>query len=297
MKNKSILLFILIIIVVALLGVTHLWAGCTTDELEKNLCIDAYGYAVRVFPEGGNWPIVDPVTGIIEFRYMAVVDNVSECKSATWNYFVQDLTACTGSQVDYIIYTDPPGAQLLLPGDTIPKCTEVSAAVGHNLIKLNPSLNCGEGNQVVFSFYAAPGTPTSLCNNSVVVTKKGCEGGYLLGPGCGVSGFIEDQTFNCGDDSVYVQYDKCSGEPIQVTMINVPGACSYIVSETTYGENDYPKLKDDNDATYEYEPKHMGPGGVGAAFCMEPPPPIYFYNQKAWYGGYGTGEEICHLPD
>jgi len=292
-KNKSIFLLILICIGVFLLGSVQVWAAidvtdnaCSPDELVNNLCIEAFGYVVQVYVDDvttnpiGSWPIEDAGTGNLEFRYRASVNDASVCKSATWNYFVQDMAARVGSSaVDYVLDTDPPGAQLLLPGDTIPKCTGETASIGHNLVKLNPSLNCADGNEVIFSFIAAPGTPTSLCNRSLVTTKRGCEGGYLQGPGYGVSGFIEDQTFNCSDYSVTVQYDKCSGEPTQVDMTAKGGAPAIqSVCNSTYGDADYPHAPDD------YVPLHVGPGGVGAAFCMDPPPPIYFYNQSAWYG-------------
>lgn len=285
-KNISLLLFILIFTGVALLGSIQVWAqiqinvtddNCSAKEIDKNLCIEAFGYVVQVYVDSdtGNptstWPIVGD-GGVLEFRYRGSVNNASECKGHTWNYFIQDMTACTGDTVDYIVDTDPPGAQLLLPGNTVPKCPDVTAAPGHNLLKLNPSLNCAAGNEVVFSFFAAQGTPTSLCNYSVVVTKKGCAGDYLLGPGCGIAGYTGQRTFFCGEDEIIVDFDQCSGEPTNVEM---PG---YTVCPTTVGDDDYPTLSDG------YTPQHMGPGGVGAVFCMDPPPHIYFYNQKAWYG-------------
>lgn len=275
-KNIPVLLFILIFTGVILLGSTQVRAtcgDCSQTDIDNNECIRAFGYAIRIYPETNVWPIPQ-ADGTLQFRYQACPYDLAACKRKTWNFFVQDMTSCTGGVVDYIVDTDPPGAQLLLPGNTVPKCTWFTASPGHNLMKLNPSLTCKSGAEVVFSFYAEPGTPTSFCNYSVVTTKSGCEGGHLLGPGCGVAGFVEERTFFCGEDAIIVQFDECSGEPTDVLM---PG---YTVCATTVGDDDYPTLPEDD----PYTPKHMGPGGVGAVFCMDPPPPIYFYNQNAWYG-------------
>ncbi|MBC2734524.1 MAG: hypothetical protein HF981_09225 [Desulfobacteraceae bacterium] len=172
---------------------------CTDDEIARRLCFEAVGgaYVVQVFvdewtedptlPFNGDlpWPIIDPDAKTKEYRYRASVhENLITCKGVdTWNYFVQKQSAFIA---DDLIMTVPPGAQLLIPGDSINKCY-IKALEDEVLLKLNPSLNCGFGNEVIFSLtYPIDVQGWTRGNQSVVLTKSGCgdpdEPTYILGP-------------------------------------------------------------------------------------------------------------------
>jgi len=246
-KNISILFLILVFTGFALLGSTQVWGAtcpdpqinvtdccCSDAEKAANLCIEAFGYVIQVYVDPdttdptGAWPIPgsDP-DDPIEFRYKGCA-KYPACKGSTVNYLVQDLTACD-TVVDFIVGSDPPGANLLLPGASIPKCPTITAAPGHALLKLNPSLNCQEEAEVVYSYFAAAGTPTSLCNYTVIVTKKGCDGDYLWGPGCPkVVGLLTERLPLC-DDDIIVYRDPC-GEPACVEILGkVAKPCNPVI--------------------------------------------------------------------
>jgi hypothetical protein len=269
---------------------------CTPEEKMENLCFEMpeWGYAVSAFypnQDGVADPIhhsppLWPIDGKT-YQYIGYVTDATKCKSLTWNYWVIRLSAIeSGAPVDYIESTVPPGAQLLIPGQSVPKCTNFTAKSGEALLKLNPGLNCFSGNQTIFSITVKEGTPTTMWNNSVITTKLGCIGGdKLIGPGYAVPGYIDHREFHCGDDLIVVYYDKFSGQAINVEM-SYPngnsGYTAYEVCETTVGDLNYPQLIQEG---YEpYPPERFGPGGIGAMFCMDPPPPLYFYNNRAWYG-------------
>jgi hypothetical protein len=226
-KNKSIILFILVFIGVALLGSNQVWAqidvtdcSCSIDEINQQMCIEAFGYVIQVYvdpdtedPVGdGAWPI-DNGDGTLTFQYRACVPPGTDCKGVpTWNYFVQRQSACVAP---YLVASDPPGAQLLIPGQTVPKCPSFKAGPTQHLLKINPSLNCGDGNEVVFSFTYTADVQTSFCNYSVVTTKSGCEGGFLQGPGCGDIPAQTYSSFESQGGTVDVMLDRCGQGPLE----------------------------------------------------------------------------------
>jgi hypothetical protein len=165
---------------------------CTADEKELGLCFDisANGTVVYVVqiepeypgdfsPENPNWPIIN-ADGTATFQYRAFVPLGANCSQVdTWNYFVQKISASTAGD---LLETEPPGAQLLIPGSTVNKCKDFIAIEGENLLKSNPSLNCSPGNEVIFSYTYTGNVALGFGNESRVVTKSGCDLNFILGP-------------------------------------------------------------------------------------------------------------------
>ncbi len=190
---------------------------CSQEEKDRLLCFEAvagefpsgYAYVVQVYvnedianpiapvPNSNGekvipWPIIYP-DQTKEYRYRASVQcEMTDCKGVdTWNYFIQKQSA---SVADDLLMTDPPGAQLLIPGDSVNKCDIIQAFEGEVLLKLNPSLNCGIGNEVIFSLTYTNDVLIGRCNQSAVLTKSGCgDGGYILGPSPGALPFHAEQ--------------------------------------------------------------------------------------------------------
>jgi hypothetical protein len=234
-KYISILLFILVFAGVTLLGYTQARAtidlsdcACSAEEIAKHLCFDLdlngdenIDYVVQVYVEGetdpdipGEWPI--PYSGNLTWQYRACVPFDANCRRVpTWNYFVERMSDCVENE---ILYSVPPGANLVLPGDVVPKCTDFFADLGQIIVKWNPSFNCEPDTWVVFSLTTTSGVPLAFCNEARVTTKKGCDGGFILGPGCDV---IATTSFTLGSFSA--DLDKCTGEPVDGT-VKVDGA-------------------------------------------------------------------------
>ena len=206
-KMMPIFVFILIFIGTALMGNSLVYAEdctatgidllddcCNSDEQAQQLCFETQdGYIIQVYPGEGEddvvddagdsiWPIRDTANNTLTFQYKAFWPG-GDCKGVdTWNYFVQRQSISIAYE---LISSEPSGAQLILPGSEIPKCKTTFFAEegsGEGLLKLNPSLNCGDGNEVIFSFTYSSCTFTGR-NESTVVTKSGCEpGNFILGP-------------------------------------------------------------------------------------------------------------------
>ena len=223
----------------------------------------------------GAWPI-DHDSGIREFRYRAFVPGGTYCKGVpTWNYFVQKVTGC-GGPVDYDFNSIPPGASLVLPGDTVPKCDDIVAVDYEVLVKWNPALNCGDGNEVVFSILTDQTVPTSCGNLSLVTTKIGCDGGYLLGPGCGVP---ENNI-----PAVQEAYISTDQGPIKVTYAACGGAATTITDAATGAALDpvpaYICSMNDNGNLDCYRIQNAGPQSSGCVIYANPT--YYLYGADAY---------------
>jgi hypothetical protein len=240
----SVLLFMLVCTAIVLSGYTQVWAYCdgvgpneidltdcccTLAEKAEQLCIEIYNgdsqvdYVVQVFPDDFTpvpsptytWPISN--NGNLTFQYRACVPEGTDCKGVpTWNYFVQRQQSCVAP---HLVSTIPPGAQLLIPGQSVPKCPTFTASTGEHLLKLNPSLNCGYDNngvpnEVVFSFTFTDDVQTCYCNYSVVTTKRGCEGGFLQGPCCEQGHSITSATTESTAGTTTVELDRCGSGPV-----------------------------------------------------------------------------------
>lgn len=272
-KMIPVLVFMLAFGGLALMGYSQAYAEidllddvCSEEELDQALCTNAFEYVIQVYSgendivdAAGNsiWPERDPSNNTVTFRYRASVhEDVTDCKRVdTWNYFVQRQRE---SVTDDLLMTDPPGAQLLLPDNSIPKCKDFVAAEGERLLKLNPSLNCGDGNEVIFGFTYTGDVLVGRCNESVVTTKSGCSGGFILGPSTGTIPFharqyhvMQEGTVDawfepgpCGSDQeVIVNYVEIDGEP--ATPANKAWVCTpatadsdpdYVVSVPGFGD-------------------------------------------------------------
>ena len=309
-KKISILLFILAFAGVAVVGANLAWAVnplcasagidlsdtcCSDAEKAADLCIEAYGYIVQVdvplwsdptdpnIMEPGEasweWPILDSGTGNLIWQYKGLITDINDCKAVTWNYFVMEMHQCaTANMVDTI----PPGAQLLLPGDTVPKCTSFSAAADHYLVKLNPSLNCGAGNFVIFSF-----TTTSIVqlghNRAVVTTKKGCAplDAELLGPDFETAPYLETIEM-CGGEIV-VKTNVCTGAP-DCVEINGKQAAPF---NPILCFGDPPSNCIDLRAEFE----QAGPASTGCVLDCDPP--IYGYGTDYWRENLEPNTPAC----
>jgi hypothetical protein len=248
-KYISILLFILVFAGVTLLGNTQARAAinlfdceCSTEEIAKHLCFDLdlngdddIDYVVQVYVEGekdpdipGEWPI--PYSGNLTWQYRACVPDDANCRRVpTWNYFVERMSDCVQNE---ILYSVPPGANLVLPGDVVPKCTDFFADLGQIIVKWNPSFNCEPGTHVVFSLTTTSGVPVAFCNEARVTTKKGCDGDFILGPGCDQ---ISTTSFTLGSFSA--DLDECTGEPIADT-VSVDGGQTTATEVMTWFSDD-----------------------------------------------------------
>ena len=173
-----------------------------------------------------DWPIVDKGAGTVTFTYRAFVPTGTDCtKVDTWNYFVQKQSA---SIADKLLMTDPPGAQLLLPGATVTKCRDFVAEEGYNLLKINPSLNCSPGNFVIFSFTYTDDVLLGFGNKSVVTTKSGCSPfpfTEILGPSTETIPFHAEQkhTFPMGGSVDVVFNPNSSGGEDLVERVTING--------------------------------------------------------------------------
>jgi hypothetical protein len=135
-------------------------------------------------PEAGDFDVEWPIPnndGTVTFRYRAFVPPEADCnKVDTWNYFLQKIST---SIADDLLSTEPPGAQLLLPGDSVNKCSDFIAGENDNLLKTNPSLNCSPGNEVIFSYTYTGNVSLGFGNESRVLTKSGCDSNVILAAG------------------------------------------------------------------------------------------------------------------
>jgi len=234
LKNISILLFILICAGVTLLGYTQVRAQgidlndceCSQVERDAHLCFDldlngddSIDYVVQVTANPatpGAWPGIDD-SGNLIWEYRACVPEDAVCKGVpTWNYFVERMGDCVADQ---ILYSVPPGANLVLPGDAVPKCPSFAAAAGQVILKWNPSFNCEPDTDVVFSVTTTSSVPLAFCNEAMVVTRKDCDGDFIVGPGCEE---INITSFIMGDFAA--DLDPCTGEALAAKIEGVNAA-------------------------------------------------------------------------
>jgi hypothetical protein len=307
-KHISILLFILAFAGVALVGATQAWAQCppginlndcccSADEEAANLCFNAFGYVVQVHADWTNasnpnimdpgetsweWPIQNLGDGTLNWQYKGCVADVSECSSQTWNYFVMEMHECAAANMTDTI---PPGAQLLLPGDYVRKCTTFTAAPDHVLVKLNPSLNCGEGNEVIFSFFTTTDVPRGL-NRSVVTYKRGCAPiepfVEIMGPTFTAAPYVESVEMCAGE--IVVTRDVCTGAP-ECVEINEKQAipCQSII--VCFGDDPGSPGASYDCIDLRGEGEEAGPASTGCALDCDPF--VYGYGENYW----------CENPD
>jgi hypothetical protein len=228
-KNISFVLFCLIVAGIVLVSNTKAQTGinlgdgsCSAEESNLNYCIEAWEYVIEAIPcDNGNWPCLVEGSNLMAFKYRATAP--AGCTSPTWSYTISQWEICDeASAVDYIIDTDPDGSALTLPNEKVSKCPEIVNDDSHELWKLNPTLSCSSEKQTLdFTIYAAAEVGLSCGNPTWVRTRDGCDGALLRGPGCSNIPVIETtRSFNNG--AVVVQYDICTGQPVDVTFSSGP---------------------------------------------------------------------------
>ena len=293
-----------------------------TDPDPVGTCVEVGGYTIRavILQDDGSlrrvtetdlstraWPkYVNPAdsSGYAEYLYWAGnTKDPTEPSPPTPSYLILDLERVPQD-------ADPPGAQLPL---TSFSCGNTTVSDERVLFKINPNPTLSSSRDVTFTLIEDLNASYSTCEefggNVFIQFSGDCvspDSGFLMMPDSdGQPPFVEFNRIECNRElAVEVQYDRCTGEVVNVWCAVGPrddsgrlhGPVPFVTGPYIYADVPGSPDPDTTSPTFGeeirvFQIENMGPPS-GTLFCTDDAKPVFMWGDR----GYFCEDVLPDLP-